>query len=193
MDCISYICFLNKIKMRAMCKIKLLLSFLILACALNAMQNNIGKTIVNVSIKTPDDKKSNIPFFGEKVLLVLYTDPDVKDVNDPLSDAVREKHYPKEKYVGIGIANCEDTWLPNSMIRYAGRQKQSKYPNSVILVDDNHIVSKSWELGNCNELGYVLIIGKDLKIKFAKAVKNQAESKAIISNVISTLEIEMAK
>lgn len=174
-------------------KIRLASISFIFTGVLVAMQNNLGKTITNVKIKTPDDKASNIPHIGEKVLLVLYTDPDVKDVNDPLSDAVREKHYPKEKYVGIGIANCEDTWLPNSMIRYAGRQKQSKYPNSVILVDDDHTVSKSWELGNCNELGYVLIIGKDLKIKFSKAIKNQAESKSIIPIIISTLEAEMAK
>jgi predicted transcriptional regulator len=158
-----------------------------------AYQINVGKTISNVKIKTPDDKVSNIPFLGEKVLLVLYTDPDVKDVNDPLSDAVREKHFPKEKYVGIGIANCEDTWLPNSMIRYAGRQKQSKYPSSVILVDDDKIVSKAWDLGNCDETGFVLIIGKDAKVKFAKAIKNQAESKAITTSVINMLASEIEK
>jgi len=158
-----------------------------------AFQLTVGKSAGNVKIKTPDDKASNIPFLGQKVLLILYTDPDVKDVNDPLSDAIREKHYPKEKYVGIGIANCEDTWLPNSMIRYAGRQKQSKYPSSVILVDDDHILSKAWDLGNCDETGFVMIIGLDSKVKYAKAIKNQAESKAVITNVISVLETEMAK
>lgn len=169
------------------------LLFVFTTCTMYALQINVGKLVSNLKIKTPDDKASNIPFLGEKVLLVLYTDPDVKDVNDPLSDAVREKHYPKEKYVGIGIANCDDTWLPNSMIRYAGRQKQAKYPSSVILVDDDKIVSKAWDLGNCDEIGYVLVIGKDAKVKFAKAVKNQNESKAIIASVISTLETEMAK
>ncbi|HRG58250.1 MAG TPA: YtfJ family protein [Bacteroidia bacterium] len=173
--------------------ISIALVFIFATLTLFALQINVGKSVSNLKIKTPDDKASNIPFLGEKVLLVLYTDPDVKDVNDPLSDAVREKHYPKEKYVGIGIANCDDTWLPNSMIRYAGRQKQAKYPSSVILVDDNKLVSKAWDLGDCNELGYVLIIGKDSKVKFAKAVKNQNESKAIIASVISTLEAEMAK
>lgn len=173
--------------------ISTLFIILITGISLYALQVNIGKTVSNVKIKTPDDKASNIPFLGEKVLLVLYTDPDVKDVNDPLSDAVREKHFPKEKYVGIGIANCEDTWLPNSMIRYAGRQKQSKYPSSVILVDDDKTVSKSWDLGNCDETGFVLIIGKDSKVKFAKAVKSQAESKAIIASVINLLESEISK
>jgi predicted transcriptional regulator len=79
------------------------------------------------------------------------------------------------------------------MIRYAGRQKQSKYPSSVILVDDDHILSKAWDLGNCDETGFVIIIGLDAKVKYAKAIKNQAESKAVITNVISVLETEMAK
>lgn len=174
-------------------KLLVIFTLLLSAGTIMAIQLNVGKTVTNVKIKSPDDKPSMLPFWGQKVLLVLYTDPDVKDVNDPLSDAVREKHYPKEKYVGIGIANCEDTWLPNSMIRYAGRQKQSKYPSSVILVDDDHTLLKSWELGSCNEIGYVMIIGTDSKVKFAKAIKTQAESKAIISNVINILESEMAK
>ena len=168
--------------------------FLLLAgSSIMAWQANVGKTITNVKIKTPDDKDCNIPFLGQKVMVIFYTDPDVKDVNDPLSDAIKAKAFAKEKYVGVGIANCKDTWLPNSMIRYAGRQKQSKYPSSVILVDDENALSKSWDLGNCDELGYILVIGKDLKIKYAKAVKNQAESKAIVNAVIGILEAEIAK
>ena len=174
-------------------KLFILFSLILAGSSIMAWQVNVGKTVANVKIKTPDDKASNIPFMGEKVLVIFYTDPDVKDVNDALSDAIKAKNYPREKYTGIGIANCEDTWLPNSMIRYAGRQKQSKYPSSVIMVDDDHILSKSWDLGNCDEIGFVLIIGKDMKVKFAKAVKTQAESKAIISSVISILETEIAK
>lgn len=171
-----------------------LIFFLLLAGGtLLALQANVGKAVSNVKIKTPDDKTSAIPFLGQKVLVIFYTDPDVKDVNDALSDAIKAKNYPKEKYTGVGIANCEDTWLPNSMIRYAGRQKQSKYPSSVILVDDDHILSKAWDLGNCDELGYVMVIGTDTKIKFAKAVKSQAESKAIIPTVIGIIEAELAK
>ena len=174
-------------------KLSMICLLLLVASSITAWQVNIGKTVSNVKIKTPDDKASPIPFWGQKVMVVFYTDPDVKDVNDPLSDAIKAKNFPKEKYAGIGIANCKDTWLPNSMIRYAGRQKQSKYPSSVILVDDDHVASKAWSLGDCDEVGYVLVIGVDMKIKYAKAIKNQAESKAIITTVTEILESEIAK
>lgn len=179
--------------MKRKIKIGMIFLWLVAAGRIMAWQVNVGKTVSNVKIKTPDDKACNIPFMGQKVIVIFYTDPDVKDVNDPLSDAIKAKKYAKEKYVGVGIANCEDTWLPNSVIRYAGRQKQSKYPSSVILVDDDHVLSKTWDLGNCDELGFILVVGTDMKIKYAKAVKNQAESNAIINTVIGVLEVELAK
>lgn len=153
----------------------------------------IGKTVNNVQLKNGDDKAMVIPFFGQKVLAVFYNDPDSKDVNDPLSDAIKAHKFPKEKYAGIGIANCADTWLPNSLIRYSVKEKEKKYPGAVILLDDSKIVSKAWELNNCDDRSCLLIIGTDHKIKYIKHVKNQEESKQIIQDVIAVLETEIAK
>jgi len=153
----------------------------------------IGKTVNNVQLRNADDVAMSIPHFGQKVLAVFYNDPDAKDVNNPLSDAIKERKFPKEKYTGIGIANCADTWLPNSVIRYAAREKEKKYPGAVILIDDDHILSKAWELPNGDDKAYIVIIGKDLKIKYIKLVKNQEESKAIIQAVIAVLDAEIAK
>ncbi len=158
-----------------------------------AAQLNVGKSVVNVKIKTPNDKETEIPFLGSKVLAVFYTDPDVKDINDALTDAIKAKAFSSDKYKGIGIANCNETWLPNSLIRYAGRQKQSRYPNSIILVDEKGALSKAWELGDCNDVGYIIIVGSDSKIKFAKAVKSSSESKALIPSILSILEKEIHK
>ena len=174
-------------------KLSIVASLIFIASSIVAFENTVGKTAANVHIKNPNDEDATIPFLGEKLLVVFYTDPDNKDVNDPLSDALKSKHFAKEKYLGVGIANCKDTWLPNSVIRYASRQKQAKYPNSVILVDDSYVVSKAWGLGDCDGLGYVIIIGKDSKIKFAKAVKTQAESKAIINTLVPLIEAEVSK
>lgn len=176
-------------------RLLLLLVALLLPFLVNAQQNyiTVGEKLANVNIKTPDDKPTKIPFLGEKVLAIFYNDPDVKDINDPLSDGIKAKHFSKEKYQGIGIANCKDTWLPNSLIRYAGRQKQAKYPSSIILVDDDYVISKAWKLGNCNELSYFIIVGSDSKVKYVKSVKSQEESKAIIPVVLDILEKEINK
>jgi predicted transcriptional regulator len=153
----------------------------------------VGKTVSNVQLKSADDKAMSLPAFGQKVLVVFYTDPDSKDVNDPLSDAIKAHSFPKEKYAGIGIANCADTWLPNSVIRYAAREKEKKYPGAVVLIDEGKILSKTWDLGNCDDSGCIIIIGKDLKIKYIKQIKKQEESKAIIPAVLAILESEIAK
>jgi predicted transcriptional regulator len=157
----------------------------------HAFDAGIGKSVSNVQLKNPDDKVMMLPFFGEKVLTVFYNDPDSKDVNDPLSDALKAHKFPKEKYSGIGIANCAETWLPNSVIRYAAKEKEKKYPGSVILIDEDKILSKAWELKDCNDRGYILVIGKDNKIKYVKSIKNQEESKAIIQDVIAIIEKEI--
>ena len=153
----------------------------------------VGKTLANVQIKSAADKAMSLPAFGQKVLVIFYTDPDSKDVNDPLSDAIKAHAFPKEKYAGIGVANCADTWLPNSVIRYAAREKEKKYPGAVVLIDEGKVLSKAWELGNCDNIGYIIIVGKDLKIKYIKQIKNQEESKLVIPAVLTILESEITK
>lgn len=156
-------------------------------------EGGVGNTVNNVKLKNTLDKEMELPFFGEKVLSVFYNDPDSKDVNDPLSDALKAHKFPKEKYAGIGIANCADTWLPNSLIRRGANEKQLKYPGAIILIDDAKILSKSWNLGDCDDNSCILVIGKDHKIKYISHVKNQEDSKAIIQNVIKVVEAEVAK
>lgn len=153
----------------------------------------IGKTVQTVNITDANDKPKEIPFLGQYVVTLFYTDPDVKDVNEALSSALKERNFPKDKYKGVGVANCDDTWLPNAAIRMATRQKQEKYPEAVILLDQEKKVAKEWGLQDCNEAGVVIIIGKDKKIKFIKAVKTAEESKSISSKVIKIIEQEIAK
>ena len=152
-----------------------------------------GKTISTLKLIDPDNNPKDIPYLGEKVVMVLYTDPDEKDVNDPLSNAVKAKKFPDAKYQGIGIANCKDTWIPDAAIRMKARQKQEQFPGSVILLDEDKTVSKSWELGECNNYGVVIVIGKDKKVKYFKKIATQDESKDVSSEVIRVIEEELAK
>ncbi|MFW5781526.1 MAG: hypothetical protein ACOCXD_03065, partial [Bacteroidota bacterium] len=93
-----------------------------------------GKTVSTLKVIDPDNNPKDIPYLGEKVVMILYTDPDEKDVNDPLSNAVKAKKFPDAAYQGIGIANCKDTWIPDAAIRMKARQKQEQFPGSVILL-----------------------------------------------------------
>jgi hypothetical protein len=168
---------------------------LFIACVAGKLngQSLIGKNVSTIQLIDPNDKPKNIPSIGEKVLMILYTDPDVKDVNDLLSNAVKAKNYPKENYIGIGIANCKDTWIPNAGIRFKARQKEQQFPGSVILLDEKLQLPKAWALGDCNESGVVILIGKDGRVKYLKVVKTPEESKAIIPLVTKIIEEELAK
>jgi uncharacterized protein len=153
----------------------------------------VGTTVTSVKVLDANDQPKNIPHIGEKVVSVFYTDPDARDVNNPLSEALKAQKFPKDKYAGIGVANCKDTWLPNSAIRMKAREKERQYPGSVILLDDNHLLAKAWGLGSCDDAGVVIIIGKDAKIKFFKPVKSEAESKAIVPTVLKIITDELAR
>jgi uncharacterized protein len=162
----------------------------LVSLALNAQ---IGRAVTTVKLIDPNDKPKSIPYVGERVIALFYTDPDVKDVNDPLSDAIKAKNFPKDKYAGIGIANCKDTWLPNAGIRMKARQKEEQFPGSIIMLDENHTLSTAWALGSSDDAAVVVIIGKDSKIKYVKSIKNQDESKAMIAAVLKIIQDEIAK
>lgn len=154
---------------------------------------SVGQKMGGIKLIDKNDNPKWIPYMGSKVLTIFYSDPDEKDVNDPVSNAIKAKNYNKSKYLGIGIANAKDTWIPNAAIRMAARKKEKQFKGSVILIDENKSVSKKWGLGNCDDLGVILIIGKDKKLKYVKKIKTKAQSRAVVAEVLRIIEAEMAK
>jgi len=143
-------------------KIKLLLTFIILGIFISIPLTSIwtikvGSKVGNVKIRNSNDDPCWIPNLGSKVLTLFYTDPDVADQNDPFADKLKAAKLPKKYYKGIGIANLEDTWKPNSIVRMVARSKEKKY-KSTILTDPEHIIKKKWRLWNCNEKSVVIVI-----------------------------------
>jgi predicted transcriptional regulator len=172
----------------------LLCCFYVLPIAAKAQTSDVvGKTMTSLMISDPNNQPKAIPFVGEKVLLIQYTDPDVKDVNDKLSEAVKAKKFDEKLYQGIGIANCKETWIPNSGIRMKARQKEKQFPGSVIMLDENRVLPTALGLGDCNGMGVLLIVGKDKVIKFMKKITTEAESESVTEEVVKLLESEIAK
>ena len=144
-------------------------------------------------ISDPNNQPKQIPFVGEKVLLIQYTDPDVKDINDKLSDAVKAKKFDEKLYQGIGIANCKDTWIPNMGIRMKARQKEKQYAGSVIMLDEARVLPTTLGLGDCNDKGVLIVVGKDKVIKYMKKITSEKESRNATAEVIGLIEEEMKK
>jgi predicted transcriptional regulator len=166
----------------------------LLPFAVNAQTGEVvGKTMTSLMISDPNNQPKQIPFVGEKVLLLQYTDPDVKDVNDKLSDAVKAKKFSDKLYQGIGIANCKDTWIPNMGIRMKARQKEKQYAGSVIMLDEDHVLPKALGLGDCNGFGVLIVVGKDKVIKYMKKIASEDESQKAIPEVVKLIEEEIMK
>ena len=153
----------------------------------------VGKTLSALMITDANNEPKAIPFVGEKVLLIQYTDPDVKDINDKLSDAVKARKFDAKLYQGIGIANCKDTWIPNAGIRMKARQKEKQYAGSIVMLDEKLVIPASLGLGDCNESGVLLIVGKDKVVKYMKKIKSEGESQQATAEVIAVLDEEMKK
>lgn len=166
---------------------------IVLTVAVKLYAASVGQVVSSVQLADVYDNPKAIPYVGEKVISIMYTDPDVKDVNDPLSNAMDAKKYPKAKLAAMGIANCKDTWIPDAGIRMKAKQKQNQFPESVILLDTNKTLSGAWGLGNCDGAGVVIIIGKDKKIKYIKYVRSQNESGSIANEVLAIIDAEIKK
>ncbi len=172
----------------------LLCCFYLLPSAVKAQgEGVVGKTFSSLMISDANNEPKAIPFVGEKVLLIQYTDPDVKDINDKLSEAVKAKKFDDKLYQGIGIANCKDTWIPNAGIRMKARQKEKQFAGSVIMLDENLIVPKAFGLGDCNGAGVLMVVGKDKVIKYMKKITSEAESLKAAPEVVKLLEEEISK
>jgi uncharacterized protein len=152
-----------------------------------------GKIIQKIKLVDVNDIPEDIPYLGEKVLTLFYVDPDVEEITDPIADALVEKKYTVERFGAIGVVNCKDSWVPNTVITSIAELKQKKFPEASVLLDKNYLLPDAWSLGNCDNVAIILVVGKDLKIKFVKAVKSQEECRNIILSVIKIIEDELKK
>ena len=126
----------------------------------------VGEELKNGEVRDGRNQPASLPGFGERVLLILYTDPDVANQNDAFADLVKAAGLPKSHFQSMGIANMKDAPLkPDWIIRSIVRKKIDKY-GVTILTDPSHLLIDQWGLGDCNNKSVVLIIGKDKKLHF---------------------------
>ena len=133
--------------------------------SLSIVSLNVGDSVDNISIKDANNAPATIPDLGAKTLTIFYTDPDVKDQNDPFADFLKASKLPESSYRGMGVVNLKDTWLPNSLIRSLVRDKIKKY-NSTILTDPERILASKWNLGSCDDQSIVIVIDKNKKVLY---------------------------
>jgi uncharacterized protein len=116
-----------------------------------ASELKVGEKASNFSLRDSQGKIytfDSVEFKG-KVLSILYADPDKKDLNNHVEDALlKDQGLDRNKtYKGFGIANLKASKLPNFIIKSVIKNKQEK-TGAIVLLDDKYTILNLWGLKN---------------------------------------------
>lgn len=117
----------------------------------SAAELKVGDKAPDFSLKDSkgDTYSLNSPVFQGKVMSVLYKDPDKKDLNAHVEDALlKDPGLDRNvRYKGLDITNLKATKMPNFLLKMVVKDKQEK-TDAVILLDDNYTILNLWGLKN---------------------------------------------
>ncbi len=162
---------------------------LLFSLSLSAVE--IGKTVPTVTLdgdkggRVTGEAWSSSELKG-KVHLLFYVDPDEKDLNNDLSDAVKAAELDRSKYASVAIINMAATWKPNFAINAALKSKQEKFPHTVYVKDMDKYVVNSWNVADDNS--DIILFDKEGTVLFYKAGKVEGEE---IGEVIKLIKENM--
>lgn len=153
----------------------------------------VGSTVSNVQVRNSNNQPAWIPDLGNKVVTVFYNDTTAADFTDPIATAIKNKNYPESKYRGQGIANLADSrGIPDFLIRSIVRKKEKQY-DTKILTDPDYLLKNAWNLGDCNDKGVVIVIGKDRVVRYFNKVTSVAQGQGEVAKVLAVIEAEIEK
>ena len=98
----------------------------------SAAELKVGDKASDFNLKDPTGKEYSLdhPQFKGKVLYIAYVDPDEKDLNNHVEDALKKEReaggLDKTRYEGFGIANLKSTNLPNFIIKPHDQEQAGK-------------------------------------------------------------------
>ena len=168
---------------------KMLLLPLLFSLTLSAVE--IGKTLPTVTLdednggRVTGEAWSSSELQG-KVHLLFYVDPDEKDLNNELSDAVKAAELDRSKFASVAVINMAATWKPNFAINSALKSKQEKFPHTIYVKDmDKHVVA-AWDVADDNS--DIILFDQTGKVLFYNEGKVEGEQ---INEVIKLIKENM--
>ena len=118
-----------------------------------------------------------------KIYTVFYVDPDKKELNQALADALKAKHFDRKKVDSVAIINLAATWIPNAILEKMLAKKQKEFPQTLYVKDKKKVLVKKWHLADDNS--DILIFDKRGKLIYKKFGKVTAKE---IPAVIKLIE-----
>ncbi|HIW65613.1 MAG TPA: YtfJ family protein [Candidatus Alistipes intestinipullorum] len=142
-------------------------AFLLGTSALSAQ--NLPRKVENVKILDLDGNPANLPYFGEKNLMIFYVDPDRHKQNEDFTYDMEENHRAEgENLYGFGVMNLKDApMIPNGMARSMAKKRTAKN-GATVLADQDRVLSTTWGLGDCNNQFVLLVVSKEGELVFLR-------------------------
>ncbi len=165
---------------------KIILGFLVLVGSVVAVE--LGKVPSSITLdgnnggKTDGSAwKSNM--LKGKVYILFYVDPDERKLNEPLTQALKKRHFDRKKYASVAMINLAATWLPNAILESKLKAKQKEFPDTIYVKDKKKVLVKKWGLADDNS--DILIFDKKGELIYKKFGKLSEKE---ITSVLALIE-----
>jgi len=165
---------------------KIVLCLVFLSGSLMAIE--LGKVPAKVTLSDENGGKLDGSAWKSSMLkgklhIFFYVDPDKKDLNNDLADALKAKKFNRKKITSVAIINLAATWMPNALIASKLKAKQKKYPHTIYVKDKKKVLVKKWKLADNNS--DILLFNKKGKLIYKKSGK---ASKIEIIEIVKLIE-----
>jgi predicted transcriptional regulator len=153
-----------------------------------AAELKVGDKAADFKLKDSTGKEYSldVPQFKGKVLYIAYVDPDEKDTNNHVEDALKKEKdsgaLDKNRYEGFGIVNLKASMMPNFLIKSAIKSKQEK-TGAIIILDLDYTILNQWGLQN--DSSEVVILDKERICRYVYHGKLPAEE---LTKMIQTIK-----
>jgi len=160
----------------------------LLVAAVSSFSVEVGKVPPSVVLQGEnggliDGKPWHSSMLKGKVHVLFYVDPDKKDLNAPLTQALKQRHFDRAKYASVAVVNLAATWKPDMIIEALLKKKQKEFPDTVYVKDKKKVLVKKWQLADDNS--DILLFDKTGRLIYQKFGKLSPQE---IERVLSLIE-----
>ena len=168
-----------------------LLGLLWTVSAAVAAELKVGDKVPDFKLKDSTGKEYLLasPDFEGSVISIFYVDPDEKDMNVHVEDALLKDTGldRKTRYKGLGITNMKATALPNFLIKGIVKSKHEK-TGAIILLDYDYTILNLWGLQN--DSSNVVIVDKERICRYIYKGKLPPEEVAKVIEIIKEYQVK---
>ena len=158
-----------------------------------AAELKVGDKAPDFKMKDPAGKEYSLdhPQFKGKVLHIAYIDPDEKDMNNHVEDAlIKERDsggLDKARYQSFGIVNLKASVMPNFLIKSAIKSKQEK-TGALALLDYDYTILNLWGLKN--DSSDVVVLDKERICRYVYNGKLPQEELVKMIQIIKEYQVK---